>query len=133
MFTNSGSNRFWGDASGSSENGSGLGLDRARDYLTSNGVPDADARAYAEGVRRGHTLVAAKCDDSEVDWVVDILDDDDVLDLDKQQETWRSEGWSDFGTSDIGSGTTTSAPSAGMMSGAGMSGQDSMRDDERLM
>ncbi|WP_114948508.1 YsnF/AvaK domain-containing protein [Microvirga calopogonii] len=63
------------------------------DDLEDAGVPQSDASAYAEGVRRGGALVAVECDDDEVDRVIVILDDDGVLDLDEQQASWRSEGW----------------------------------------
>jgi uncharacterized protein (TIGR02271 family) len=63
------------------------------DDLENDGVPRSDAHAYAEGVRRGGSLVAVECDEDEVERVVDILDDDGVLDLDEQQTSWRSEGW----------------------------------------
>ena len=52
------------------------------DDLENDGVPRTDAHAYAEGVRRGGSLVAVECDDDEVDRVIGILDDDGVLDLD---------------------------------------------------
>ncbi|MGF9764810.1 YsnF/AvaK domain-containing protein [Microvirga sp. 0TCS3.31] len=63
------------------------------DDLENDGVPRSDAHAYAEGVRRGGSLVAVECDDDEIERVVDILDDDGVLDLEEQQTSWRSEGW----------------------------------------
>jgi uncharacterized protein (TIGR02271 family) len=70
--------------------------------LENAGVPGSDAHAYAEGVRRGGSLVAVECDDDEVDRVIDILDDDGVLDLDEQQTSWRSEGWQGHDTSTSG-------------------------------
>ena len=137
LFNNSGSNRFWEGTSSFDESSSGSHHDRVEHYLINNGVPRDDARAYAEGVRRGHALVAVRCDDDEVDRVVDILDGDDVLDLDEQQDTWRSEGWSHQGSgvADLGGTATTSA---GMMGGAGatsggalsgMTERTSMQDD----
>ena len=63
------------------------------DDLENDGVPRTDAHAYAEGVRRGGSLVAVECDEDEVDRVIGILDDDGVVDLDEQQTSWRSEGW----------------------------------------
>jgi len=123
LFSNSGSNRFWEGTSSFDESSGGEHHDRVEHYLTSNGVPRDDARAYAEGVRRGHALIAVRCDDDEVDRVVDILDDDDVLDLDERQDTWRSEGWSHQGSgvADLGGTATTSA---GMMGGGLTSGSD---------
>jgi uncharacterized protein (TIGR02271 family) len=131
LFTNSGDNRFWDSTSGFDNDSSGSHHDRVENYLTTNGVPRDDARAYAEGVRRGHALIAVRCDDDEVDRVVDILDGDDVLDLDERQEAWRSEGWSDrsSGGADMGATATTSA---GMMGGAGMASGSDMRDRDTL-
>ncbi|MDP8919316.1 MAG: YsnF/AvaK domain-containing protein [Pseudomonadota bacterium] len=72
------------------------------DDLENAGVPRSDAHAYAEGVRRGGSVVAVECDDDEVERVIDILDDDGLLDLDEQQTTWRSEGWQGHDTSTSG-------------------------------
>jgi len=140
MFSNSGNNRFWDDSPGFTEGESGSDNGRVEHYLRNNGVPADDAHTYAEGVRRGHTLVAIRCNDNEVDWVVDILDDDDAVDLDERQDAWRSEGWSDYGSgvADVGSAPATANTSAGIMGGAdmtgdtGMGGQGGMRDDSRL-
>ena len=86
LFTNSGNNRFWDGTSSFDESSGGSHHDRVEHYLTTNGVPRDDAHAYAEGVRRGHALIAVRCDDDEVDRVVDILDNDNVLDLDERQD-----------------------------------------------
>ena len=59
------------------------------------GVSRADSYAYAEGVIRGGSVVIVKCDEAQVDKVVAILDQEGVLDLDEQRESWRSEGWLD--------------------------------------
>jgi len=130
LFTASGDNRTWDGTSSFGESSTGSHHDRVENYLTTNGVPQDDARAYAEGVRRGHALIAVRCDDDEVDRVVDILDDDNVLDLDERQDAWRSEGWSHqgSGTADLGGTATTSA---GMM-GTGMTDGGAMRDPESL-
>jgi uncharacterized protein (TIGR02271 family) len=74
--------------------------------------------------------VAVRCDDDEVDRVVDLLDDDDILDLDERQETWRSEGWSGYG-SGVGAMGGASATSANTMSDASMGGQRGMQDEDR--
>ena len=66
-------------------------------------MPRTDAHAYAEGVRRGGSLVAVECDEDEVDRVVGILDGEGILDLDEQQTAWRSEGWPGYDASASGS------------------------------
>ena len=79
--------------------------DNLIDDLENAGVPRSDAHAYAEGVRRGASVVAVECDDDEVDRVIDILNDDGVLDLDEQRAAWNSEGWQGHGASTSGSTT----------------------------
>lgn len=133
LFTASGDNRTWDGTGSFGESSSGSHHDRVENYLTTNGVPHDDARAYAEGVRRGHALIAVRCDDDEVDRVVDILDDDNVLDLDERQDAWRSEGWSHQGSgvADLGASATTSAGmmGSGMTDGSAMRDRDSFQDD----
>jgi uncharacterized protein (TIGR02271 family) len=138
LFNSSGDNRFWEGTSSFDESSSGSHHDRVEHYLINNGVPRDDARAYAEGVRRGHALIAVRCDDDEVDRVVDILDGDDVLDLDERQDAWRSEGWNhqDSGVTDLGGTATTSAglmggagATSGSALGSGMTERTSMQDD----
>jgi uncharacterized protein (TIGR02271 family) len=77
-------------------------------------VPRTDAHAYAEGVRRGGSLVAVECDEDEVDRVIGILDDDGVLNLDEQQTSWRSEGWQGYDASTSGSTTGGLGAAAGL-------------------
>jgi len=134
MFTGSGNNRFWDNATGFDDNEGGADNDRVDRYLRKNGVPSDDARAYAEGVRRGHTLVAVRCDDNEVDWVVDVLDDDDVVDLDERQDAWRQDGWKDqsSGVAGLDSAAATPNTSAGFMGDAGLTGTTGMAGEDRL-
>ncbi|SCY87791.1 YsnF/AvaK domain-containing protein [Microvirga guangxiensis] len=131
LFSNTGSNRFWEGAGRFDENRDASDNDRVEHYLRDNGVPSDDAYAYAEGVRRGHALVAVRCEDDEVDRVVDILDNDNVLDIDERQDAWRSEGWSGYGSgvADLGASPTTSA---GMLGRAGLTGDGSMRARDSL-
>lgn len=60
------------------------------------GVPEAEAEYYAEGVRRGGTLVAVSTVDSRVDDATRILKDHDPVDLDRRARTWREMGWTGF-------------------------------------
>ena len=62
--------------------------------LTDVGVSETDAHAYAEGVRRGGTLVTVKADDSMTDRVTDILDQNGTIDMDARTQQWKGEGWS---------------------------------------
>jgi uncharacterized protein (TIGR02271 family) len=87
------------------------------DDLDDAGVPRSDAHAYAEGVRRGGSLVAVECDEDEVDRVIGILDSEGLLDLDEQQTAWRSEGWQSYDTSTSGDTSGPGTAAAGMASG----------------
>jgi stress response protein YsnF len=61
------------------------------------GIPEAEAGYYAEGVRRGGTLVAARVQDNRVEEAVDILDDFNPVDIDRRADYWRSEeGWEGY-------------------------------------
>lgn len=61
--------------------------------LTHAGIDEADAHAYAEGVRRGGTLVTVRADDRMSAKVADILDDHGTIDMDERETSWRKEGW----------------------------------------
>lgn len=64
--------------------------------LTHAGVPEADAHVYAEGVRRGGTLVTAKVDEPLVPTARAILSDDRTVDLADRRRAYEGEGWSRF-------------------------------------
>jgi len=55
-----------------------------------------DAELYAEGVRRGDTLVTAHIDDAKVTSARDILNRYNPTDVHGESSTWRKEGWSKF-------------------------------------
>ena len=125
VFTQRGSNQ----ESGSGYDNESSGPDQVADYLERNGVPRSDARAFAEGVRRGHAIVVVRCDDQEVDRVVSILDGNDTLDLDERQTSWRSEGWTGQDAGPIGAaGSTTTGMTTGL-GGVGSTETGSMRSD----
>ncbi len=52
-----------------------------------------DRDTYAEGVRRGGTLLTAHVDDAHIDRAVSLLEQHGAIDLEEREETWRSEGW----------------------------------------
>ncbi|HEX2552123.1 MAG TPA: YsnF/AvaK domain-containing protein [Microvirga sp.] len=131
LFTEGGSNRFWDGTSDFGDGTEGASHDRVSGFLMRNGVPAGDAHAFSEGVRRGHSLVAVRCDDDEVDAVIRILDGNDTLDLDEHQSTWRSEGWMGHDAGAIGAaGSTTTGMTTGMM-GSGTGSSSSMTDTSR--
>lgn len=64
--------------------------------LKEAGIPDEDAHVYAEGVRRGGTLLLARTDDALTDRVRDIMDDYGAVDIEERGATYRQSGWNNF-------------------------------------
>jgi hypothetical protein len=61
--------------------------------LTQHEVPEEYARLYAEGVRRGATLVALKVEDDEAARVKAMMDRHNPINIDARVEQWKAEGW----------------------------------------
>jgi hypothetical protein len=64
--------------------------------MTVAGVPEEQAHAYAEGVRRGGTLVAVTTDAILGSAVYDLMRRHGVVDIDVRSATWRRSGWERF-------------------------------------
>jgi hypothetical protein len=64
--------------------------------LTKEGVPEPDANLYAEGVRRGGTLVTARVADASASEAQAILQQQKYVDLNARARIYRDEGWSTF-------------------------------------
>jgi hypothetical protein len=62
--------------------------------LTESGIPEQDAKYYAEGVRRGDVLVTVRTDETHADGVRDALDRHNAIDVEDRVQNWRSRGWS---------------------------------------
>lgn len=60
------------------------------------GVPEEDAHVYAEGVRRGGTMVVAKVDEGQVAVAEDILQRANRVDIDARRTAYRQAGWERF-------------------------------------
>ncbi|WP_375465424.1 hypothetical protein [uncultured Methylobacterium sp.] len=80
--------------------------------LTGAGLSPHEAETYAEGVRRGGTLVTARVDDGQAERVMAILDRHGSIDLDERAQGWRTQGWTggtagpavgEAGTREVGS------------------------------
>jgi hypothetical protein len=63
--------------------------------LSQHGVSEDDANAYAEGVRRGGTLVTAKVDEKDAPRVESILASS-AVDLPVRRAMWERDGWNRF-------------------------------------
>jgi hypothetical protein len=65
-------------------------------YLKDMGVSEDEAEYYAEGVRRGGSIVAVRSEEGDVSRITDILNDLGATDVKKQAAEWRSSGWRGF-------------------------------------
>src|SRR6476619_4999159 len=63
--------------------------------LTEAGVSEADAHSYAEGVRRGGTLVSARVADAERSRLEAMLDES-AINLRDRGAAWQKAGWKSF-------------------------------------
>jgi hypothetical protein len=59
-------------------------------------VPERDAHVYAEGVRRGGSLLKLRVDDDDVDRAVAVLERGNVVDVDERETAYRSSGWTGY-------------------------------------
>ncbi len=60
------------------------------------GESDEDAQVYAEGVRRGGTLVSVKVDENEVAAATLALDGANAVSASARGSAYREQGWSGF-------------------------------------
>jgi uncharacterized protein (TIGR02271 family) len=95
--------------------------------LTEAGVPEEQAGYYAEGVRRGSTLVTVEVPDHRVDEVVRVMDRFHPIDINQRASNWRQEGWTGFHADDDTIGTTAAAQ--GRTTNGINAGNGSRRDD----
>lgn len=62
--------------------------------LTNMGVPEDEAHYYAEGVRRGGTLVTVTTENErEVDIAVDTMKRHGAVDIEERAASWKKQGW----------------------------------------
>jgi hypothetical protein len=82
-----------GAAAGAAVGGAAGGLIGS---LTEAGVPEDEANLYAEGVRRGGTLVTARVEDMKAAEAQSILSQHKSVDLVTRGQFYRDNGWSRF-------------------------------------
>src|SRR5690242_324302 len=82
-----------GAATGAVVGGAAGGLVGA---LTKEGVPEQEANFYAEGVRRGGTLVSARVDDARAPAAREILRRYKAVDPAVRGAAYRESGWTSF-------------------------------------
>ena len=64
--------------------------------LTGHGISNADSHLYAEGLKRGGTLVTVVTDDSQFDAMREVFKRHGAVDIEKRAATWMAEGWVTF-------------------------------------
>jgi uncharacterized protein (TIGR02271 family) len=67
--------------------------------LMDSGVPEADAQYYAEGVRRGGTLVSVQTEDDQIDEAVAIMNRYGPINVEERADTWRQGGYTGYDAS----------------------------------
>ncbi len=67
--------------------------------LTHLGVPKEHAEYYAEGVRRGGTLVTVDAPDAQAQQAVDIMNGNGAVDIDTRGASYRSSGYTGYSES----------------------------------
>jgi hypothetical protein len=63
-------------------------------------IPEAEARRYAEGVRRGGTLLSIQASSAEAPQVEQILARHNPVDIERRATYWRDKGWTTFNETD---------------------------------
>lgn len=74
--------------------------------LTGAGVHEKDAHVYAEGVRRGGTLVTVRANDAGAAKIEEILAGSGAVDVNTRRASYESNDWSSFDDKAAGYGTS---------------------------
>lgn len=67
--------------------------------LVETGLSEDEAQAYSEAIRRGSTLVAVRCDETEQEKVEAILEDWGRVNIGQRRDAYLEEGWESFNAS----------------------------------
>jgi hypothetical protein len=86
--------------------------------LTGQGITDKDAHLYAEGLKRGGTLITVSAEEGATDPIDAILKRRGAVDIEKRGATWSAEGWVSFD------------PNAGPLSAAELAAEREAHKDE---
>jgi uncharacterized protein (TIGR02271 family) len=97
--------------------------------LTRLGLGDDDAHTYAEGLKRGGTIVSVEADDREAGHAVAVLKRMGAAEIDKRAAEWRGQGWTGFDASSVGD-AFESYTGGGQDAAAGREGTERVRGDE---
>lgn len=64
--------------------------------LVDFGIPEDEAEAYIEGLRRGGTLLSVTADEAHVNRVEGIMNAYNPTDIEHRASTWREAGWTGY-------------------------------------
>jgi len=64
--------------------------------LTRVGVPEEEANAYAEAVRRGGALVTVRAEDDRAEEAAELMRMRGAIDIERRAELWRGQGWTRY-------------------------------------
>jgi len=64
--------------------------------LTGAGVDDDDAHVYAEGIKRGGTMVVARVDEAQAEAAEAILGQHGRVDIQSRRSEYETDGWDGF-------------------------------------
>lgn len=89
--------------------------------LTDVGIPEQEAGYYAEGIRRGGTLLTVRASENRVSQATQILNRYSPIDINQRANEWRSSGWTGYDPNATleNSGAYQSGSQYAGMSGAG--------------
>jgi len=82
------------------------------------GIEDDDAHTYAEGLRRGGTLVTVEAGDHRADRAVAVMRGSGAVEIDKRAAEWRDGGWRGFAETETLRPHVTPGLEAGAAGGA---------------
>ncbi|CAO3443525.1 YsnF/AvaK domain-containing protein [Azospirillum largimobile] len=91
--TGTGMGAGMGSTTGSTTGTTGSGI---LTRLSGWGIPNQDAQVYAEGVRRGGTLLKLRLDEEDVDRAMEVLERGNVVDVEERSAAYRNSGWTGF-------------------------------------
>jgi len=94
--------------------------------LVGAGIPEEEAHLYAEGVRRGGSLVTVSTDESMASTAYSVLRRHNAVDVDERGQMYREQGWERF---DPDAGPYPESSSYNAYAGAGSYPGDSARTD----
>jgi hypothetical protein len=64
--------------------------------LTEHGISHEDSHLYAEGLKRGGTLVTVSADEGKLDAIRQVFKTHGAVDIEKRGASWTAEGWVTF-------------------------------------